>query len=110
MLISCWPGTCLGEAGIQQSCTAFVDIRDVPLEEERVLPHETGAVEESSISFAGTTAAAHAPQGCRVIDGQERLPIPGLTDSQVHFIGYRKSEADDRNVEQAIPKCAWPTG
>jgi imidazolonepropionase-like amidohydrolase len=62
-----------------------------------VLPHETVVVEGSSISFAGATAAAHAPRGCRVIDGRKRFLIPGLTDSHAHFFGYRKSGAENRN-------------
>lgn len=83
-------------------CIAFVDVTVVPMDTNRTLPHRTVIVRGERISGITATGAASIPASCRRIDGRRRFLLPGLTDTHVHFFGYRRGGADDRTVEQTI--------
>lgn len=63
--------------------TAFVDVNVVPMDAERVLPHQTVLVEKGHITAIGPRL--RPPPGARVIEGHGTAYLsPGLADMHVH--------------------------
>lgn len=63
--------------------TAFVDVNVVPMDRERVLPHQTVVTENGRITAIGTSVAA--PKDARVIEGHGSAFLsPGLADMHTH--------------------------
>ncbi len=87
------------------SLAAFVDVTVVPMDRQRLLPHQTVLVRGNRIVEIGPADRVALPRRCSVIDGRNRYLIPGLTDAHVHFRGYTESHlhfvpgaADQRRV------------
>jgi cytosine/adenosine deaminase-related metal-dependent hydrolase len=70
----------------QERPIAFVDVTVVPMDKERVLPHQTVVVEGGRITQVGFAAAIKVPSGALKIDGKAKFLMPGLADMHVHFI------------------------
>jgi hypothetical protein len=70
----------------QERPVAFVDVTVVPMDKERVLPHQTVVVEGGRITQVGFAAAIKVPSGALKIDGKAKFLMPGLADMHVHFI------------------------
>lgn len=83
-------------------CVAFVDVSVVMVDEGRVQPHTTVVVAGERIREVGAVGAVALPKGCAVVDGWDRFLMPGLTDSHVHFFGFRQLGKDDRATERAV--------
>ncbi|TAH39587.1 MAG: amidohydrolase [Planctomycetota bacterium] len=66
--------------------TAFVDVRVIPMDRERVLEHQTVLVRGDRIARVGPAAEVAVPEGARRIDGAGRTLVPGLTDMHAHFL------------------------
>lgn len=63
--------------------TAFVDVNVVPMDRERVLPHQTVLVENGRITAIGSSVAV--PKDARVIEGHGTAFLsPGLADMHTH--------------------------
>ena len=63
--------------------TAFVDVNVVPMDRERVLPHQTVLVENGRITAIG--ASVRVPKDARVIEGRGTAFLaPGLADMHTH--------------------------
>jgi imidazolonepropionase-like amidohydrolase len=64
---------------------AFVDVTVIPMDSERVLPHQTVLVRDGRIAWVGPAASADVPAGATRIDGRGRFLLPGLADMHVHI-------------------------
>src|SRR5574340_572493 len=73
-----------GEAAPNGSVIAFRDISVIPMDTERVLPHQTVLVRNGKIIGVGPTSSVHPPPGTVVIDGRDKFLIPGMTDMHTH--------------------------
>ena len=63
--------------------TAFVDVNVVPMDRERVLPHQTVLVDNGRIAAIGPSVAV--PKDARVIEGHGTAFLsPGLADMHTH--------------------------
>lgn len=62
----------------------FQDISVIPMDRERVLPHQTVLVRGGKISDVGPTSSVDLPPGTVVIDGREKFLIPGMADMHTH--------------------------
>jgi imidazolonepropionase-like amidohydrolase len=69
----------------QASVTAFVDVSVIPMDRERVLPHQTVVVQNGRITALGATREVHIPPGATRIDGQGKFLMPGLSDMHTHL-------------------------
>ncbi|MDP9121958.1 MAG: amidohydrolase family protein [Acidobacteriota bacterium] len=101
LLLLAVPGAA-SAAGGTATCSAFVDVTVVPMDQERLLPHRTVLVRGDRIREVAAVGSLAVPGGCAKIDGRERFLIPGLTDSHVHLFGYTRAGAGDRRIESAI--------
>jgi len=63
---------------------AFVDVHVVPMDQNRVLEHQTVLVDEGTIQSVGPVARVKVPEAAQVIQGEGRFLIPGLSDLHVH--------------------------
>ena len=70
----------------QQQPTAFVDVTVVPMDSERVLPHQTVLVADGRIVQIGPSSSTKPPKADSKIDGRGKFLMPGLADMHVHFI------------------------
>lgn len=69
----------------QSSVVAFIDVNLIPMDKERVLPHQTVIVRDGVIAEIGDVNRVKVPAGARSIDGRGKFLIPGLTDMHVHL-------------------------
>ena len=81
-LLQHFRGICLPA---QQRPVAFVDVGVVPMNTERIVPHQTVVVERGGISAIGPVRSIHIPKGAQRIDGRSKFLMPGLADMYVHF-------------------------
>lgn len=65
--------------------TAIVDTSVIPMDAERVLPHQTVLVRDDRIAWVGPAASADIPTAATRIDGRGRFLLPGLADMHVHI-------------------------
>lgn len=70
----------------QERPVAFVDVTVVPMDKERVLPHQTVVVVGGRITQVASSASIKVPNGALKIDGMGKFLMPGLADMHVHFI------------------------
>src|SRR5258707_8563493 len=63
---------------------AFQDISVIPMDTERVLPHQTVLVRSGKITDVGPTSSVHLPPGTVVIDGRDKFLLPGMADMHTH--------------------------
>lgn len=67
---------------------AFVNVNLVPMDAERVVPHQTVIVQGRQIVQIGPAATTDVPAGARRIDGHGALYLmPGLADMHSHASG-----------------------
>jgi imidazolonepropionase-like amidohydrolase len=84
------------------ACSAFVDVTAVPMQGPEILAHQTVLIRGERIAEIGPTGHVKLPRDCVVIDGRNRLLIPGLTDAHVHFSGYSNTGLGDRSVQKSV--------
>jgi imidazolonepropionase-like amidohydrolase len=64
---------------------AFIDVNVVPMDRERVLPHQTVLVRDGVIAEIGDVKRVKIPNGAQRIDSAGKYLIPGLTDMHTHL-------------------------
>ncbi len=64
---------------------AFVDVTVIPMDRERVLPHQTVVVRNGVIAEIGDNKRIKIPKDAQRISGAGKFLIPGLTDMHVHL-------------------------
>jgi imidazolonepropionase-like amidohydrolase len=64
---------------------AFVNVNVVPMDKERVLPHQTVLIRNGAIVEIGDHKRIKIPGGAQRIDGTGKFLIPGLSDMHVHL-------------------------
>ena len=69
----------------QQLPVAFVDVTVVPMDSERVVPHQTVIVENGRITAVGPARSIRVPKSAERIDSRGRFLMPGLADMHVHL-------------------------
>lgn len=65
--------------------TAFVNVRVIPMDTERVLEGQTVLVEGDRIVAVGDSDGVEIPSGASVIDGEGRYLMPGLAEMHGHI-------------------------
>lgn len=63
----------------------FIDVSVVPMDRERVLPHQTVIVRDGVIAEIGDVKRVKIPNGAQRIDATGKYLIPGLTDMHTHL-------------------------
>ena len=76
---------------------AFVDVNVIPMDKERVVPHQTVIIRNGTIAQIGDTKRIKIPKGAQKIDGAGKYLIPGLTDMHVHL--FSDDEFPDKLAE-----------
>jgi amidohydrolase family protein len=64
---------------------AITDVTVIPMDRERVLPHETVIVRDGRIAAVGPLDKIVVPADAQRVDGNGRFLIPGLVDAHVHY-------------------------
>ncbi|MGC2792444.1 MAG: amidohydrolase family protein, partial [Candidatus Sulfotelmatobacter sp.] len=66
------------------SVIAFQDVSVIPMDTERVLPHQTVLVRNGKIVDVGPTSSVHLPPETVVINGGGKFLMPGMADMHTH--------------------------
>jgi imidazolonepropionase-like amidohydrolase len=69
----------------QQSPVAFVDVTLVPMDRDRLLPHQTVIAKDGRIIAIGPAITIRVPRAAQRIDGRGKFLMPGLADMHVHL-------------------------
>jgi tetratricopeptide (TPR) repeat protein len=77
-------GQQLKRAPLKESIIAFQDVSVIPMDTERVLPHQTVLVRNGKIVESGPADVVHLPPGSMLINGRSRFLVPGLADMHTH--------------------------
>jgi len=72
------------EAAANGSAIAFQDISVIPMDTERVLPHETVLIRNGKIVEIGPESSVHLPPETVIIGGQGKFLMPGMADMHTH--------------------------
>jgi len=80
---ACGPNSTRHDQGA--SAVAFVDVTVLPMDLNRVEPHQTVVVTGDRIVAVGPSESTLVPLGAEVIDGHGRYLMPGLVDMHVHL-------------------------
>lgn len=70
--------------------TAFVGVRVLPMTGAGIAADQTVLIENGVVSEVGPAASVEVPREARVIAGDGRLLMPGLTDAHVHVPDARE--------------------
>ena len=70
---------------------AFVDVNVIPMDKERILPHQTVIVRNGTIAEIGNAKRIKIPKDAQKIDGAGKYLIPGLTDMHVHLFTQKRA-------------------
>jgi imidazolonepropionase-like amidohydrolase len=85
-LILLLAASAFGQTRTQAPVTvAFIDVNVIPMDKERVVPHQTVIVRNGVIVEIGDAARIKIPTGAERIDGTGKFLIPGLSDMHVHL-------------------------
>jgi hypothetical protein len=68
----------------KQYVIAFVDVTLVPMDRERLVPHQTVLVRGTRIAEIGPVPQLHLPSEAQRIDGRGKFLMPGLADMHSH--------------------------
>lgn len=76
----------LTSSAAAQEVVAFTNVSVIPMDRERVLPHQTVLVRDGRIVAVGPAASVQVPADARRIDGAGKFLIPGLADMHAHLL------------------------
>lgn len=76
---------------------AFIDVNVIPMDKERLLPHQTVIVRNGVIAEIGDVRRVKVPAGAHRIDATDKFLIPGLSDMHVHL--FSDDELPDSMAE-----------
>jgi len=65
---------------------AIVDVTVIPMDAERVLPHQTVLIGSGKIISIAPSGSSKPPASTRKIDGRGKFLMPGLIDAHVHLM------------------------
>src|SRR5262245_53252504 len=68
----------------EEYATAFIDVTVVPMDREKLVPHQTVVVRGTRIADIGPTARVQVPPRAQRIDGRGKYLMPGLADMHSH--------------------------
>jgi hypothetical protein len=71
----------------REAAIAFVNVNVIPMEDERLQTGQTVLVQGDRIAAIGARNAVLIPSNARVIEGDGKYLVPGLTDAHVHLEG-----------------------
>ncbi len=71
----------------EPAVTAFVDVTVLPMDSERILPHQTVVVRGERIEALGPTEDVKVPEGALLVAGEGGYLMPGLADMHTHLHG-----------------------
>ena len=74
------------DAEALRDAVAFVDVTVVPMDSERLLPHQTVVVSGGRVLAVGPVDTTRVPSGAVRIEGQGRYLMPGLVDMHLHLV------------------------
>jgi len=105
---------CLGLApwlNAQERAVAFIDVSVVPMDRERVLPHQTVVVVDGRITQVAPASTSKVPHDAQQIDASGKFLMPGLADMHVHFMRSPAGEsqpfrATDSSLQTTRPASA----
>ncbi|WP_158501695.1 amidohydrolase family protein [Vitiosangium sp. GDMCC 1.1324] len=69
-----------------EDTVAFVDVNVVPMDSERLLPHQTVVVRKGRIASLGPADSTSVPSDAVRVEGQGRYLMPGLVDMHLHLV------------------------
>ncbi len=69
----------------ESETVAFVNVNVIPMDKERVLPHQTVIVRNGTIAEIGDAKRIKVPRDAQRIDSTGKFLIPGLADMHVHL-------------------------
>ena len=75
-----------------------MDVTVVPMDGERLVPHQTVVVRGSRIAAIGSVARLEVPRGAQRIDGRGKFLMPGLADMHSHAERLVDSSCTSRAV------------
>lgn len=81
------------------SVVAFVDVTVIPMDRERLLPHQTVLVQGDRIRAIGPADRVKPPAEALRVDGRGKFLIPGLAEMHAHIPG---GQASDSTVERTL--------
>src|SRR6476659_10520872 len=64
---------------------AFVDVNVIPMDKERIVPHQTVIVRNGTIAEIGDAKRIKIPKDAQKIDGTGKYLSPGLADMHVYL-------------------------
>ncbi len=70
--------------------TAIIDVNVIPMDEERLLEHQTVIITDGRITEIGNVHDVEVPDNSRHIDGNNRFLMPGLADLHTHLRGQHQ--------------------
>jgi imidazolonepropionase-like amidohydrolase len=74
-----------GSAEAYSKVIAIEDVSVVPMDRNRVIPHQTVLIQGDRIIALGPRGSVRIPDGARRLDGRNRYLMPALTDMHVHL-------------------------
>jgi cytosine/adenosine deaminase-related metal-dependent hydrolase len=77
---------------------AFVDVRVLPMDRERVIAGQTVIVCDGRIAEMGPAARMKVPAGAWRVDGKGRYLMPGLAEMHGHLLNPQAPEAVQRDL------------
>jgi hypothetical protein len=78
--------------------TAFVNVDVIPMDTERVLPHQTVLVEGGWLTALGPASKVSVPKDAVRIDGRNHYLLPGLGDCHTHATMEGDSTESERKL------------
>jgi imidazolonepropionase-like amidohydrolase len=90
----------LDQTKTRDNVVAFIDVNVIPMDKERVVPHQTVVVRNGVIAEIGDVKRVKIPDGAQRIDATEKFLIPGLTDMHVHL--FTDDEFPDALAEDEL--------
>jgi imidazolonepropionase-like amidohydrolase len=77
---------------------AIVDVHVVPMDQERVLEHQTVLVQDGRISRIGAASEVEVPDGATRVEASGKYLLPGLAEMHGHLPSPDTPEAVTENV------------
>jgi len=100
VLILIWVASAAAQTNQPPRTVAFIDVNLIPMDRERVAPHQTVIVRNGVIAEIGDVRRVEIPAGAQRIDGTDKFLIPGLTDMHVHL--FSDDEFPDSLAEDEL--------
>jgi imidazolonepropionase-like amidohydrolase len=84
-----------------EKMTVFEDVSVIPMDQERLLEHQSVVVSGGVIVAIGDSGSIRIPPGAEQVSGQGRFLLPGLADMHAHISGWAEDGVEDSHEEVA---------